>query len=314
MPFEGIEKKVEVLLREGAPSLRALGREFWNGIVRRSDAEIIRLVSSRSLDAYLLSESSLFVSDRRMIMITCGRTRLISGVAALLESVSADDLDSLIYERKNENFPHLQPTTFLNDVSELRDILPGSAQTFGDPAGHHLSLFHLDRRITPAGDDQTLELLMYDLDPEVRKQFHTGPDRTAQSVRRAIDLDAVLPGFTWDDHLFEPAGYSLNGVRDDRYATIHVTPDNPGSYASFEAGCPLAEGELEDLCAHLLAVFRPARYDVVLFRDRPPATLPPRLGRPGTLEDRKLSCGYRVHFHHYETGLAPEPAPERSPS
>ena len=45
------------------PSLRELGRPFWDEVVRRSRAQVLSVISNDACDAYLLSESSLFVLD-----------------------------------------------------------------------------------------------------------------------------------------------------------------------------------------------------------------------------------------------------------
>ena len=38
-----------------------------------------------------------------------------------------------------------------------------------------------------------------------------------------------------DDYVFEPCGYSMNGVqRDGTFSTVHITPEDGFSYASFE--------------------------------------------------------------------------------
>merc|ERR1712238_88545 len=44
--------------------------------------------------------------------------------------------------------------------------------------------------------------------------------------------------FKVDDWAFEPCGYSMNGLRDRFYYTIHVTPESGFSYASFETNDP----------------------------------------------------------------------------
>ena len=63
MFFEGPEKKVELALVPGKPSLRSRGHEYWKGIVAKANAQILSTISNEQMDAYLLSESSLFVTD-----------------------------------------------------------------------------------------------------------------------------------------------------------------------------------------------------------------------------------------------------------
>ena len=61
MFFEGSEKKLEVVVKPEAGSLRQKDESFWKQLVQASRAQILSKISSESCDAYLLSESSLFV-------------------------------------------------------------------------------------------------------------------------------------------------------------------------------------------------------------------------------------------------------------
>lgn len=60
--------------------------------------------------------------------------------------------------------------------------------------------------------DQTIEILMTELDPKVMALFTkdmcmTGPEATEKS-----GIDKILPGMKIDDYLFDPCGYSMNGI------------------------------------------------------------------------------------------------------
>lgn len=44
----------------------------------------------------------------------------------------------------------------------------------------------------------------------------------------------ILPDFQVCDSAFDPCGYSMNAIEDQAYSTIHVTPEENCSYASFE--------------------------------------------------------------------------------
>jgi S-adenosylmethionine decarboxylase len=302
MIFEGPEKKLEIVTSEPFPSLRTLGDDFWNAIVNRARAEVLSAVSSDACDAYLLSESSLFVCDRRMVMITCGRTTLIESALALVDRIPAEQIASLIYERKNENFPHMQHTTFAGDVERLRSKLPGTAVVFGDRGADHIDLYHLDRDFEPDAGDATLEVLMYDMAPRASRFFSKGG--RVSDIREAIGFDEMLRDFVIDDHLFDPMGYSFNAVMGEYYTTLHVTPQKKGSYTSFESNHSLEGAELQQTITRLLDFFAPARVDVLLFQKR--------LGLGG-LDDRfqvtarqsaTLACGYAVEYAHIERETA----------
>lgn len=302
MLFEGPEKKLEITTSEPFPSLRTLGDDFWGKIVGQARAKIISTVSTDACDAYLLSESSLFVCDRRMIMITCGRTTLIESALSLVDRIGSDHLASLIYERKNENFPHMQQTTFEADTARLREKSPGSAVVFGDPRADHIDLYHLDRDCEPDAGDATLEVLMYDMAPGASRLFSGGASAT--EFRKAIGFDETLPGFSIDDHLFDPMGYSFNAVKGEWYTTLHVTPQKKGSYTSFETNHSLDGPALRETIRRLLEFFRPERVDVLLFQKSLDL---------GGLDDRfqvastqsaKLGCGYEVEYAHIERSAA----------
>ena len=82
-------------------------------------------ISNDDCDAYLLSESSLIVHDRRVTMLTCGRTTLVPAILELLGELREGQLEYLLYERRNENFPRLQPASFEDDVQALRKRVEG---------------------------------------------------------------------------------------------------------------------------------------------------------------------------------------------
>lgn len=115
------------------------------------------------------------------------------------------------------------------------------------------------RTAMPVRPDQTLEILMTHLSSNACRKFYhpsstpsapvpyTSPlypsdplvadgDAHALGTRLSNDLGltAILPGATIDSFLFAPCGFSQNAVRGDRYATVHVTPEEEYSYASFE--------------------------------------------------------------------------------
>ena len=71
--FEGSEKKIEIIFSKRAGKLRSLPEKFWNDVVRACGAGIISCVNFPQVTSFLLSESSLFLWDHRLVMITCGK-------------------------------------------------------------------------------------------------------------------------------------------------------------------------------------------------------------------------------------------------
>jgi len=306
LQFEGTEKKFELTIGEGGPGLRSLGRPFWGRLVELADATILSSISSGSCDAYLLSESSLFVWDRKILMITCGTTRLPRAAVALLEELDLAAVTGFFYERKNEMFPHMQPTSFLDDAETFARKLPGRAYQFGHKDLHHLNLFSLERDGGAAADDGTIEMLMYGLDEEVRERFSRGR-QGAEWLHADSSLAGHVTDAIVDEHQFEPSGYSLNALAGDRYSTLHVSPNTVGSYASFETNL-VHPKEMGPLVEDVAKLFRPRAFDLVVF-DVESTGVPIMPGYQILAHQAcRLRSGYEVHFmsfHRPAPGIHP---------
>jgi hypothetical protein len=121
--FEGPEKKLKVTFAKDAPGLRSLPRTVWDQVLGAAGAAIVSAAHDEYWDAYVLSESSLFVSDHSLTLITCGQTRLVDAVAPLLSHAPRAALSQLLYARKSEHFPQHQASTFDADAKRLRALL-----------------------------------------------------------------------------------------------------------------------------------------------------------------------------------------------
>ena len=263
--FEGPEKKVEVVVGDGFPSLRELPRSFWELVVSNARATILSELRGTSIDAYLLSESSLFVSNDRVTLLTCGQTRLVDAARTIIDKVGVENIALLIYERKNEHLPHFQETTFFEDAKKLNAVCPGKAVQFGAEHSHCIRLFHSTRPFTPPVSDTTIEVLMHGIDRKIATMFSSNTDPT-----RELGLDQVLAGFKIDSHLFSPSGYSLNAVNGDEYYTFHVTPEEFGSYVSFESNHRGANNYLP-LAQKVARIFSPQSFDILSFNTKQPS-------------------------------------------
>ncbi|TBR24214.1 adenosylmethionine decarboxylase [bacterium] len=295
MFFEGAEKKAELVVSPAAGSLRGRGRAFWDRIVETARAKILSTIESPECTAHLLSESSLFIWDDRVLLITCGRTTLAPAVLEIVAEVGAANVMALIYERKDNIFPEYQPSNFLDDARALGRVLPGKAFRLGEEDEHNVCVFHLDRRFKPDPKDVTLEILMHGIDARARAAFCKGPQHTLEFIHHQTGVRGIVEGFAVDDHVFDPVGYSLNALRGSEYYTIHVTPQAVGSYVSFETN-HFFNTDLDAVVARVLDVFSPQSVDVLAFSSQlDPVSVPrPYLPRRSVVD--RLGCGWGVQF------------------
>lgn len=313
MFFEGSEKKIEILFKPSAPQLRSLPQSFWDDVVWAAGAKILSKVSNEHMDAYLLSESSLFVYDKYIVMITCGRTRLIQAVKKILSAIKPAHIEAFFYERKNEVFPQHQPTDFFEDSRKLNKWFKGQSMRFGHEDQHHLFLFSTDAPYQPAKDDHTMEILMHGVGTQriemFRENQHLTPatEESRSEFREKTLVQSLVSGQV-DDHIFSPCGYSLNAIDGPYYYTIHVTPEKIGNYTSFETDAK-APAEQKELAAKVVDVFDPTSFDLVLWNKD---MVPEPQFKNYVLKNRylqKLNSGYATqYFTYYKPQVVPEGA------
>jgi S-adenosylmethionine decarboxylase len=298
MLFEGSEKKAEVLIDHNQLSLlNDIGDDFWAALVECCNAQILSCVRNEKCKAFLLSESSLFVWDDRFVILTCGVTELVKSVEYFIHHIGMDKIANLTYQRKNEYFSHAQPSCFGDDIKLLSQYLPGKALRFGELDSHHNFVFHQDNGFKACRDSKTYELLAYQISQQASDRLTT-PGLTATDIRAFLQLDTLLPNFELDDFVFEPYGYSVNAISDDRYLTIHVTPQANSSYVSVESNLNLIK-----LAPVILAVLQPASFDLLSFNEYEFEQLSSQYIPLGyvskSLVKESLSNGYFVCFANY---------------
>ena len=116
--FEGPEKTMEVVFKPTSgpdDGLRSLSREQLDFLCTQAKCTILSSISNSYIDAYVLSESSLFIYKSRFIMKTCGTTTLLRCLSSLLQFADAlgMELTWVGYSRKNLLFPSAQVTPLL---------------------------------------------------------------------------------------------------------------------------------------------------------------------------------------------------------
>jgi len=235
--FEGPEKLLEVWFSPSASALqgcseptglKAVPADIWKSMLDLVNCKVLSIVESEDVDAYLLSESSMFVFPHKLILKTCGTTTLLCGLPRILEiatlfggfsrstappsrgiAVAAAPY-RVFYSRKNYLFPDRQQgphRSWRDEVHALDKLfVGGSAYMIGKMNGEHWYLYLTEpyTMLTPPaspqsmespgtetkmldlpsslvvdrgskvceGEDETLEVLMTDLDEENAKQFY----------------------------------------------------------------------------------------------------------------------------------------------
>ena len=295
--YEGSEKKCEIIVDSNHLNLRDFSSDFWRKMVEICGASVLSSMHNQDCDAYLLSESSLFVWEGRFLLITCGQTKLIESVLYFLQKVEQRYILQLIFRRKNEYFSELQHSDFDEDVRRLQKKVDGKIAVFGDPKGHFTKRFYWNKERLPATEEQSYELLMYDISPRAA-QFLLDPHQSREKLRLFFLPSTLIPRFIIDDFIFTPCGYSLNAIQGNQYLTIHATPQPEHSYVSLETNIPLQE-----ILAHPLAMLQPRAFDIIVHqRERGELSLPITLHDERCYrQEQKLEYGHIVQFYHYET-------------
>ncbi len=296
MFFEGSEKKIEMIFTANSGNLLERPHEFWDEVVDKCNASILSMVENEHCKAFLLSESSLFVWKDKILMLTCGQTRLADSVLYFLKDCPDLQTDFLIYQRKNEYQSQLQPSSFMDDVYLMKEFVPGKSWRFGHIHGHHNLLFHLDQPYQGPQDDFTTEFLIYDIHRDASDiLIKAGPSK--QEVRDYLKVEEYFPDFVIDDFGFEPFGYSLNAINDDRYFTIHITPQENSSYISFETNIEPNE-QLNRYLRQLTESLRPSSFDLMSFDSQYAFQFQDEYQVMNHTQ-KKLSSNLQVDFRYY---------------
>ena len=295
--FEGSEKKLEIIFSPASTPLTHKTESFWKKICDKANTQIVSYLSNSYCHSYILSESSLFIWDHRLLILTCGRTSLANALLKIIKQWSPSDIDFLFYQRKNELAPHHQKTSFMDDVQKISKKIQGQAHCFGNLDEHHFHLFHSTSTREIKLPDQTIEVLMYNVDEQIKNFFLKEP--SPHSVREYLNLNHIIENAQIDDHIFQPVGYSLNGIKGkDQYFTIHVTPQEPGFYISFETN--FRDKSANNIVEQIVDIFKPMSFDIVIFSYQ---TQINSLTFPAfncsAYFKQHLDCGYDVLFYNF---------------
>lgn len=214
--------------------------------------QVLSIIENENVDAYLLSESSMFVFPHKLILKTCGTTTLLCGLPRILEIATlfggfprktappspgvlvAAAPYRVFYSRKNFLFPDRQKgphRSWRDEVYTLDKLfLRGSAYMIGKMNGEHWYLYLTEpfTMLTPPaspqsmdspgtetkvidlpsslvadraakvceGEDETLEVLMTDLDENNARQFYLEDASAVAAMRyKEVEVDDTVDVF-----------------------------------------------------------------------------------------------------------------------
>jgi len=296
--FEGSEKKVQIIVNENELSLlNDINDTFWHELVNSSGAKILSSIRNNDCKAFLLSESSLFIWSNKLLLITCGTTQLVKAIEFFIHEFSLTAIEQILYQRKNEYFSHAQPSCFSQDIKVLRQHISGAAYRFGAVDSHHNYLFHQENNYKANANDKSYEIVAYHISNSASKLLTHG-NLTAFEIRDLFQIDELFPHFSIDDHVFSPFGYSLNGIENEHYFTIHITPQAESSYISVSANFDLIA-----LLPKLISILQPTTIDILTsnelnFEEKVHRNLPSPFVCTSLVKE-SLNIGYEIVFSSY---------------
>ncbi|XP_068641514.1 S-adenosylmethionine decarboxylase proenzyme-like [Aristolochia californica] len=280
--FEGYEKRLEISFFEppifadpNGSGLRSLSKSQLDEILKPAECTIVASLSNAALDSYVLSESSLFVYPYKLILKTCGTTKLLLSIPPILKLAGnlALSVKSVNYSRGSFIFPGAQPyphRSFLEEVA----ILDGYFGKLGSGSKAYVmesllksQKWHIYSAYAESLDHPcyTMEMCMTGLDRKMASIFYKTEESSAASITCQSGIRKILPNSEICDFEFEPCGYSMNGIEGSAISTIHVTPEDGFSYASFEAaGYDPVAVDLSKLVERVLACFYPDEFSIAI--------------------------------------------------
>lgn len=255
--FEGPEKLLEIWfwpspkeipLSFSSEGLKAIPLGKWQEILDLVNCKILSMKSTPSVDAYLLSESSLFVFPHKMILKTCGTTTTLacldnlfdvarsyigSSNANLTTPIDSKSVYKVFYSRRSFMFPQKQihvHTDWKHEVKLLNQyFLSGKLYVLGDSSSDDHWYLYVggignSSHAAKGGDDQTFEILMTNLSQEKTKAFVAKRKPGSESLVESDSEDHDL-GHDFGAEIMRNTG--LDSVLDS--TVTKVFPEIPNS-------------------------------------------------------------------------------------
>jgi len=293
--YEGVEKKL-MLEYSGARNVsirKVIKEKVWRNVVHAVDAKVLSVLRGDHVDAYLLSESSLFVFSDKIYLKTCGTTRIFNSIQVIVphisEGIPGINLTGVTYSRPTYRFPDHQLEGYAEGFEKEVELLKAvtmkatgkdwksTIHSTGDGLMFHSATLSLKgKTVKPMvlegciknkesnQENVIMDLAMFNLDQSKLKHFFGQQVNILESPCVSGFLPMDSPGLQIDDYSFEPCGYSLNALDGEYYWCIHITPEAQYSYLSFETNHHSAS----DIYQKLLDFYSPERSIVLWTREK----------------------------------------------
>ncbi|KAF9589744.1 hypothetical protein IFM89_028653 [Coptis chinensis] len=282
--FEGFEKRLQISFFEPGlfadaqrRGLRSLSNTQLDEILNPAECTIVASLSNADLDSYVLSESSLFVFSYKIIIKTCGTTKLLLSIPHILRLANTLSLSvkAVKYTPGSFVFPGAQSYPH-RSFSEEVSVLDGYFGNLGVGSRAYMmgsitrsQNWHVYSSCAESMDHPetlyTLEMCMTGLDKNLASVSYKTQSSSAAQMTNASGIRTILPQSENNDFEFDPCGYSMNAIEGSAISTIHVTPEDGFSYASFEAaGYDPKSVSLEELIERVLACFGPTEFSIAV--------------------------------------------------
>ena len=251
MFYEGTEKRLLICTKE--LNLLTLAEDFWHQLVAQSGAEILSSIQNSTIKAYLLSESSLFIWQDKLLLITCGHTKLVNAALFIQKQFEKQQITTLLFQRHQALKPHLQASSFKQDTLLLEKLFNGQQKHWRDDYQGDLFLFgDITRNTMPTQSIYMLHGLRGSLAEDLQQKT-----LSKITILESLQLEVFFNGLTIDHFSFNPKGYSLNALYGEDYLTIHLTPEKLSTYLSIETS--FSEKKCTHFIRHLHELFSPQR-------------------------------------------------------
>ncbi|XP_059670523.1 S-adenosylmethionine decarboxylase proenzyme-like [Cornus florida] len=285
--FEGYEKRLEISFFEPGifvdpegRGLRSLSRSQLDEILQPAECTIVSSLSNDHVDSYVLSESSLFVYPYKIIIKTCGTTKLLLAIPSILKLAASISLPvkTVNYTRGSfifpsaQSFPHRSFSEEVDILDSYFGELGSGSKAYVMGSAEQQQKWHVycaaAEMANPSDAVYTMEMCMTGLDRKKASVFYKTHASSAAAMTESSGIRMILPDSDICDFEFDPCGYSMNAIEDKAISTIHVTPEDGFSYASFEAaGYDFKIVNLSNLVDRVLACFEPNEFSIALHTD-----------------------------------------------